>query len=76
MAQHTVGALLGLVTFLGHLLTLGPAWLMPMAIVTVLCGLTIEYVAWTIGLGAATRTILNRWRGRAPLPQATLQPAQ
>jgi hypothetical protein len=69
-------AVLGAVTLAGHLMALGPGWLMPFAVGTVLFGLAIEYVAWTIGLGAATRTLVSRWRGVPPLPQATLQPAQ
>jgi hypothetical protein len=68
--------LFGLVTFAGHVLTLGPAWLLPIGVATVLAGLAIEYVAWTIGLGAAMRTLLSRWRGGAPLPQAAFQPVQ
>ena len=66
---------LGFVTFAGHLMTLGPGWLMPVAIWTLLAGMAIEHIAWTIGLGAAVRVLLNRRRG-VPLPQATLQPAQ
>ena len=67
---------LGAVTLAGHLMALGPGGLMPFAVGTVLFGLAIEYVAWTIGLGAATRTLVSRWRGVPPLSQATLQPAQ
>jgi hypothetical protein len=65
---------LALVTFAGHLMTLGPGWLMPMAVATLLAGMAIEHVAWTVGLGAAVRVLLNRRRG-VPL-RATLQPAQ
>jgi hypothetical protein len=71
-----VGAVaLGFVTFAGHLMTLGPGWLMPLGIATLFAGMAIEHTAWSIGLGAAVRVLINRGRG-APLPQATLQPAQ
>lgn len=68
---------LAAVTIAGHLVALGPAWLLPVAIVIVLCGLTIEYVAWSIGLGAATRVMLAQWRGDQPprLPANAPAPA-
>ena len=68
--------LVGSVTLAGHLLAMGAAWMMPAALVTIATGLVIEYLAWTVGLGAATRIVFSRWRGVPPLPQATLQPAQ
>lgn len=65
----------GVLTFAGHLMALGPMWLMPVAIVTLVCGLAVEYLAWSVGLGAAARVLVSRLRG-GPLPRATLQPAQ
>jgi hypothetical protein len=34
-------------------------------------GLLIEYVVWTVGIGAACATLLRRWNGPQP---AAVQP--
>jgi hypothetical protein len=41
------------VTLCAHALALGPAWMHPLALSAGILGLTIEYLAWTVGLGAA-----------------------
>jgi len=48
------------VTVVAHFISLGPGWLTPVGWLTRALGLTIEYVAWTIGLGAAISSIFLR----------------
>ena len=45
--------ILSSVTLVGQLLMLSPGWLAPFAILVRGTGWMVEYVAWTIGLGAA-----------------------
>lgn len=54
-------------TLLGHAMRLGPDWLVPMGAVVRLVGWCVEYLGWTIGLGAA----LSAWRQR---PQRGMEP--
>jgi len=41
----------------------GPLWTSPVAWSVTAAGLLIEYVVWTIGIGAACATLLARWNG-------------
>jgi hypothetical protein len=56
-------ALLGLVTVIGNLLAVGPWLFTPAAAAFSTAGLVIEYLAWTVGLGAA---LLAPFRSRWP----------
>ena len=64
--------LLFLVTFIGNLLAFGPWFAGPMATAFALAGFVIEYLAWTVGLGAALLAPLyRRWQlGPPPVPSA------
>jgi hypothetical protein len=64
--------LLFLLTFVGSLLSLGPWFVGPIATAFGLAGFVIEYVAWTVGLGAALLAPLQRrWQiGPPPVPSA------
>ncbi len=54
-------ALIVLPTFLSRLVGVGPDALRFVAVGLLVLGTAIEYVAWTIGLGAAIMTGLGRW---------------
>jgi hypothetical protein len=51
--------ILSSVTLVGQVLMLSPGWFAPLALLVRGTGWTIEYIAWTIGLGAA---LLAWWR--------------
>ena len=55
-------------TVLAQLLALGFGWLSPMTWSVRAAGLTIEYVAWTIGLGAAISSMFAASRATPPPP--------
>jgi len=64
--------LLGLVTVIGNILALGPAIVAPAAAAFGIAGLVIEYLAWTVGLGAALMTpFRHQWRATPPVPAPT-----
>ena len=65
--------LIGLFTLIGNVLAVGPSLLAPFAVAFGVAGLVIEYLAWTVGLGAALLSPLqNRWRTTPPpVPSAT-----
>jgi hypothetical protein len=44
---------LSIVTFVGQVMMFSPAWMAPFAVMVRGTGWTIEYIAWTVGLGAA-----------------------
>jgi hypothetical protein len=46
------------VTIIAHFIGLAPGWISPFGWMVRTTGLLIEYVAWTIGLGAALSTLL------------------
>lgn len=50
----------------------GPFWTNPVTWSVNATGLLIEYVVWTVGIGAACATLLRRWNGPQPTP-ATVQ---
>ena len=54
------------VTVFARFASFGPFWTSPAAWSVTAAGLLIEYVVWTIGIGAACATLLARWNG----PQA------
>lgn len=64
--------LLFLVTFTGNMLAFGPGFLWPLSSAFSVAGFVIEYLAWTIGLGAALVAVLDRrWRvSTPPIPSA------
>jgi hypothetical protein len=47
------------VTLTAHAIALGPGWTTPPAVAAGVAGLAIEYVAWTVGLGAALAQALG-----------------
>ena len=60
-------ALLGLVSVIGNLLATGPFFFGPAAAAFGVAGIIIEYIAWTIGLGAALLAPLRRpWHTSPP----------
>lgn len=66
-------AALSAVTLMAHAMTLGPDWLRPLALTTGIAGIAIEYIAWTIGLGAAIAALFGR-RSAAPPPMPSRAP--
>lgn len=56
------------VTLVARILSVGPGWLLWGAIPLGAAGIAIEYVAWTVGLGAALLVLVNRQRGLVPPP--------
>jgi hypothetical protein len=44
----------------------GPFWTSPVTWSVSATGLLIEYVVWTVGIGAACATVLRRWKGPQP----------
>jgi hypothetical protein len=48
-----------IVTVAAHVVALGPSWMGPMAWMVGMVGFAVEYVVWTLGLGAA----LTAWMG-------------
>ena len=64
------------VTIASQVVAVGPGWLTWLAISAGAIGFTIEYVAWTIGLGAALLVAFNRNRGFVPPPLPPRPPAR
>jgi hypothetical protein len=65
--------LIGFVTLCGvslfaQMLSLGPGWFAWVALPLGGLGIAIEYIAWTLGLGAALLLLFNRQRGFVPPP--------
>jgi hypothetical protein len=58
------------VTVFASFASLGLIWTSPVAWSVTAAGLLIEYVVWTIGIGAACATVLARWNG----PQTVTAP--
>ncbi len=48
-------------TLAARLIGVGPDALRPMALALLMVGLVVEFLAWTVGLGAAILTGLGRW---------------
>jgi hypothetical protein len=64
-------ALLGMLTVIGNVLAIGPSLFGPAAAAFGAAGVAIEYLAWTVGLGAAlTAPFRHRWH-TAPPPLRT-----
>lgn len=62
VAAALVGlAIIVLPTFLSRLVGIGPDALSVVAMALLVVGTAVEYVAWTVGLGAAILTGLGRW---------------
>jgi hypothetical protein len=66
--------ILSSVTLVGQVLMLGGGWLAPFAIFVRGTGWTIEYLAWTVGLGAALMAWLRRGNGFNPGSVAPVVP--
>ena len=66
--------LVSAVSVAAGIFSFGALWGGPMVWSLSALGMAIEYVVWTIGIGAACATALSRWNGPAglpPLPKAT-----
>lgn len=61
-------ALLGVITVVGNILAVGPWAFTPTAVAFGTAGLIIEYLAWTVGLGAALLTPFRRRWPTTPPP--------
>lgn len=60
-------------TVIAHFISFGPGWLSPIGWMIRAAGLAIEYVAWTIGLGAAISSVFVRGRVMPPsVPAPTM----
>lgn len=68
VADAALGVLLlSFATMIGNLLALGPSFLWPLATAFGIGGFVIEYLAWTVGLGAALLAPFGRrWRFSPP----------
>jgi hypothetical protein len=55
-------------TIVGHVISVGPGWMTPFGWMTQAAGIAVEYVAWTIGLGAALSGRFVRPRATPPMP--------
>jgi hypothetical protein len=55
-------------TIVAHVISLGPGWMTPLGWMTRAAGMAIEYVGWTIGLGAALSGRFVRSNGMPALP--------
>ena len=53
-------------TIVAHVISLGPGWMTPFGWMTRTAGIAVEYVAWTIGLGAALSGRFVRSNGMPP----------
>ena len=53
-------------TLAARLIGVGPDGLRPVAFAMLMAGLVVEFVAWTVGLGAAILTGLGRWHTVPP----------
>jgi len=61
-------------TMIAHFMSIGPGWTGPMGWIVGAAGVAIEYVAWTIGLGAALSSLAVRrpvMPPRVPAPLAS-----
>ncbi len=59
-------ATLTAVTVAAHIMALGPGWMGRFAFATGAMGLVIEYIAWTVGLGAAIGSLISQQRSTPP----------
>jgi hypothetical protein len=55
-----------IVTVASHFLAFGPSWMGPMAWMMGVAGFVVEYVVWTLGLGAALTVWLGGRQGAPP----------
>jgi len=55
-------------TIVAHVISVGPGWMTPLGWMTRAAGMALEYVAWTIGLGAALSGRFVRPRATPPMP--------
>jgi hypothetical protein len=65
-------AVVSAVTVAARMLALGTFWNTPLVWSVSAVGFAIEYVIWTVGIGAACATALARWKG--PAATATVPP--
>ena len=55
-------------TIIAHVISFGPGWLTPFGWMSRAAGIAVEYVAWTIGLGAALSGRFVRSPAMPPMP--------
>lgn len=66
-------AIIALPTFVARLAGVGPDALRAVGVTLLVVGTIVEYVAWTVGLGAAVMTGLGRWAiVPPPMPPPTM----
>jgi hypothetical protein len=56
-------AVVSALSLLARFAAFGPFWGSPASWSVSAMGLLIEYVVWTVGIGAACATVLARWNG-------------
>jgi hypothetical protein len=64
-----------IITVAAHFLALGPSWMGPMAWMMGVAGFVVEYVVWTLGLGAALTAWLGGRRDTPPAIPIMPEPA-
>jgi len=57
---------------IAHVIVIGPGWMTPFAWIMRAAGMAVEYVAWTIGLGAALSGRFVRPRTPPPIPASSV----
>jgi hypothetical protein len=55
-------------TMVAHVIWVGPGWMTPLGWMTSAAGVIVEYLAWTIGLGAALSGRFVRSQAPPPMP--------
>jgi hypothetical protein len=53
---------------LAHLVSFGPFWTSPLTMSVASVGWVVEWIVWTIGIGAACASLFARWKGPMPVP--------
>jgi hypothetical protein len=59
-------SLLTVVASVASVVAFRPFWTSPVTLSVGALGMLIEYVVWTVGIGAAAASLLTRWTGTAP----------
>jgi hypothetical protein len=62
------------VSVIARIVSFGPFWTSPFTLSLAGIGWLIEWLVWTLGIGAACASLLSRWNGPAPVPGAPRVP--
>lgn len=68
-------AFIASLSLIGHVVSLGPGVLSPVAAAFITAGFIVEYLAWTVGLGAALAAPIANGRRATPPPIPSHAPA-